>query len=31
VVAGKVDAFLKICISLSLLGAAGSVGYYYSI
>jgi hypothetical protein len=30
-VAGKVDAFLKISVALSLLGAAASVGYYHSI
>jgi hypothetical protein len=30
-VAGKIDAFLKLSVALSLLGAAGSVGYYYSV
>jgi hypothetical protein len=30
-VAGPVDAFLKLSVAVSLLGAAGSVGYYYSI
>ncbi|NOJ47830.1 hypothetical protein [Bradyrhizobium archetypum] len=29
--AGPVDAFLKISLAVSLLGAAGSVGYYYSV
>jgi hypothetical protein len=29
--AGTVDAFLKVSIAASLLLAAGSVGYYYSI
>jgi hypothetical protein len=29
--AGKIDAFLKLSVALSLLGAAGSVGYYYSV
>jgi hypothetical protein len=29
--AGTVDSFLKISVAVSLLGAAGSVGYYYSI
>jgi hypothetical protein len=29
--AGPVDTFLKLCVGISLLGAAGSVGYYYSI
>lgn len=29
--AGPVDTFLKLCVGLSLLGAAGSVGYYYSV
>jgi hypothetical protein len=28
---GAVDAFLKISLAVSLLGAAGSVGYYYSV
>jgi hypothetical protein len=28
---GSVDAFLKLSIAVSLLGAAGSVGYYHSI
>ncbi|OKO85317.1 hypothetical protein AC629_19380 [Bradyrhizobium sp. NAS80.1] len=29
--AGAVDNFLKVCVALSLLGAAGSVGYYYAV
>lgn len=29
--AGKIDAFLKISIALSVLAAAGSIGYYYSV
>ena len=29
--AGPVDAFLKLSIAISLLGAAASVGYYYSV
>jgi hypothetical protein len=29
--AGPVDAFLKLSIAVSLLGAAVSVGYYYSV
>ena len=28
--AGSVDAFLKLSLAVSLLGAAGSVGYYYA-
>jgi hypothetical protein len=29
--AGPIDTFLKLCVGVSLLGAAGSVGYYYSV
>jgi hypothetical protein len=29
--AGPIDTFLKLCVGISLLGAAGSVGYYYSV
>jgi hypothetical protein len=29
--AGPIDAFLKVSVAMSLLGAAGSVSYYYSI
>ncbi|WGR91842.1 hypothetical protein MTX26_15885 [Bradyrhizobium sp. ISRA443] len=29
--AGPVDTFLKISVAVSLLGAAGSVGYYYAV
>jgi hypothetical protein len=31
ILVGKVDAFLKFSVAVSLLLAAGSVGYYYSI
>jgi hypothetical protein len=29
--AGAVDAFLKISIAISVLGAAASVGYYFGL
>jgi hypothetical protein len=29
--AGSVDTFLKLCVGVSLLGAASSIGYYYAV
>jgi hypothetical protein len=28
---GLVDTFVKLCVGVSLLGAAGSIGYYYTV